>query len=139
MEEANRIKIVNEDSLNDSLILLVDDNIDCLHMLGLFFRMSGYTTASATNGDEALLLLSEWPFKLMITDYIMPGMNGLRLCERAKMIAPELSIIMITGADQEQLLPMARKLGICAVLPKPFNLSELLAKVRSKKILRRIE
>jgi CheY-like chemotaxis protein len=78
-------------------ILLVDDNA-----LGLAARKSvleehGYRIITASSGHEALSLLSEHRFELMVTDFKMPRMSGLELISEVRKIQPNLSIILLSG------------------------------------------
>lgn len=107
-------------------VLLVDDETSCLQMLGISLTMEGFSVTCATNGYDALNFLKEGSYDFMLTDYNMPGMNGLRLSEEAKKIVPKLTIIMLTGAPLDELKTDAIESGISAVLAKPFSTSELL-------------
>ena len=107
-------------------ILLVDDDIDCLQLLEEYLTMEGFKVTCASNGYEALNLLKTDSFAIMLTDYNMPGIDGLRLSEKARMSDPKMIIIMLTGAPLNQILADANKLGIAAVLAKPYQLAELL-------------
>lgn len=107
-------------------ILLIDDETICLQMLAACLVMEGFRVTCATNGYDALNFLKEGSYDFMLTDYNMPGMNGLMLSEEAKRIFPELTIIMLTGATLDGLKTDAIESGISAVLTKPFSTSELL-------------
>lgn len=95
-------------------------------MLGIFLAMEGFRVTCAINGYDALNSLKEFSYDFMLTDYNMPGMDGLRLSEEAKKIVPELTIIMLTGATLDELKTDAIESGISAVLAKPVSTSELL-------------
>ncbi|BCS52058.1 response regulator [Geobacter sp. SVR] len=106
-------------------ILIVDDNWDHRRLLAVSLAMEGYRATCAANASEALVLLKSTSFCLMLTDYNMPGMNGLKLSEEALKTSPGLVIVMITGGCATHLHQAAEKLGITAVLTKPLDVDEL--------------
>jgi len=122
-EEYSNLK--NEGELDDSGILIVDDDNNNLELLRHFFRGEGFGVTSASNADEALALLKVSRFSFLLTDYIMPGKNGLELAEEALGIFPDLKIIMITGNSSAQLSNRAATSGIRDVLVKPINFKDL--------------
>jgi len=126
MEWTHRNDSAAGETLDDRCVLIVDDDRDCLRLLHAWFVTEGFGVACAANGDEALALLQSKPFCLMLTDYNMPGMNGLRLSEEALKTDPGLAIIMVTASSVRQLHHIAAETGICAVLAKPFDIEELL-------------
>lgn len=130
MEWTDRNGSTNAEAMDDAGVLIVDDDRDSLQMLKMCFEMEGFRATCATNGDEALVLLKSSPFCLMLTDYNMPGMNGLRLSEEALKASPGLIIVMITGASLTKLYSRAAKLGITAVLAKPLDINELFNIIR---------
>lgn len=130
MEWTDRNGSTNAEAIDDAGVLIVDDDRDCRQMLKMYFEMEGFRATCATNGNEALVLLKSSPFCLMLTDYNMPGMNGLKLSEEALKAAPGLIIVMITGDHLAQLKHKAAKLGITAVLAKPLNTKELFSLIR---------
>lgn len=65
-------------------ILVVDDEPDTLVVFELLLSLSGYTVRTASSAEEALEALSRGPFDLILTDYMMPRMNGLELCARVR-------------------------------------------------------
>lgn len=112
-------------SIGKSCILIVDDDSDIRRMLAVCLAMEGFRVTCAASGDEALMLLKSSPFSLMLTDYNMPGMDGLSLSEEALKAFPGLIIVMMTGASVTQLYRQATEMGISAVLAKPLDVKEL--------------
>lgn len=108
-------------------ILLVDDDTVILSLLMNCFRQIGVGVDCAQNGADALKLLRENRYSLMLTDLQMPGMDGLELARNARELAPDLHIVMCTGFVTPELCAMADKTGIAQVLRKPFHFVELLA------------
>ncbi|MBT1070231.1 response regulator [Pelotalea chapellei] len=111
-------------------VLIVDDDSDCLQILKAYLAVEGYRVTCASDGFEALTVLKTGFFSLMLTDYNMPGLNGLELCEEARKIKPGLIMIMMTGATLNRLQADAFRLGISSLLAKPLDFSELLGVVR---------
>jgi CheY-like chemotaxis protein len=78
-------------------VLLVDDNRDGLSARKALLEEQGFITATATNGEEALEVLSKTTFDLMVTDFKMPKMNGIELIQCVRPLHPALRIIMLSG------------------------------------------
>jgi len=124
-EQPNAEEIENRQAIgapHDARILLVDD--EDLVRSGTAEMLSdlGYSVLEASSGAEALRLLrSGEPVDLMITDYLMPGMNGVQLVEQARPLAPSMQILLITGYSTIAEGPGAA----IPRLAKPFRQSEL--------------
>lgn len=84
-------------------ILLVDDDCDCLAIVKLLLEQAGMTVQCASSGEEGLLLLKNRLFLLMITDFNMPGLDGLNLARKSSKIASRMPIIMTTGNMSPEL------------------------------------
>lgn len=112
------------------MILLVDDDQEILTMVKGFLEEEGMTVQCANSGEEALGILRENDFRLMITDIKMPGLDGLALSERATIMAPHMPIIMMSGEVTPEIKRLADDAGIATVLSKPFKLQELGAVVK---------
>ncbi|NNM83240.1 MAG: Flp pilus assembly complex ATPase component TadA, partial [Burkholderiales bacterium] len=107
-------------------ILLVDDELNVLRALQRIFRRENYRISTASNGNEALDLLSTEDFHLMISDYLMPGMNGAELLRRAKEIQPEMIRIMLTGhADTNAVMGAINEGAVYKFILKPWNDDDL--------------
>jgi two-component system, cell cycle response regulator CpdR len=111
-------------------VLLVDDDVDNLHMVSNLLEAEGLLVQCAVSGKEALWKLDASTFDLMITDLNMPGMDGFELARKATVIAPQMPVIMFTGDISPDVLSKADKAGIAAVLGKPFPQGKLLKFVR---------
>lgn len=111
-------------------ILVVDDD---KMMLGLFKRIlerEGHGVHCVSSGEEALEQIMERTYSLMITDFNMPGLNGLELSRKGLEIAPRMPIIMDTGGNSPNFTRQAMEIGISKVLTKPFHTEELLETIR---------
>jgi CheY-like chemotaxis protein len=83
-------------------ILVVDDDEDVRHSLSEIIRLDGYRVTGASSGEEALALLEKGPASLVLTDLMMPDMNGWQLLRAIKTGHPEVLVAVITGYISEQ-------------------------------------
>jgi CheY-like chemotaxis protein len=102
-------------------ILLVDDSRDTLAALESLLRRRGFNVVSVTSPEEGLRLAENQPFDVVVTDFKMPGMNGLDFVHRLHRIAPRTHVVLITGypSEYEERRPSA--LGVDAYFIKPFD------------------
>lgn len=114
-------------------ILWVDDEIDQLKSHIIFLEKKGYKVTGASNGADAINLVSEKGFDLVLLDEMMPGQDGLTTLEEIKRINPHLPIIMVTKSEEENLMNQAIGKKIDDYLTKPVNPSQVLS--AAKKIL----
>ncbi|MBK5275535.1 MAG: response regulator [Desulfuromonadales bacterium] len=111
-------------------ILVVDDDRIVLELVKRVLGREGFVAYGAESGEEALEQIKERTFSLMITDYNMPGLNGLELARKGLELAPQMPIIMDSGMISPNLVRLAKEIGISRVLPKPFLVTELMETVR---------
>ena len=110
-------------------ILLVDDDVRILKSLGRYLRGAGYQVNEASDGDEAARLFTEDRFDLVLSDVMMPGVNGLELLERIRTVAPETPVVLISGfADLNRSLAIKR--GAADLIMKPFDPADLVSKLK---------
>lgn len=112
-------------------ILVVDDEPYYLLLVRNILEQVRMTVHCAASGEEALPRIKNGNFLLMITDLNMPGLNGLELARKALEIAPQMPIIMSTGAISPEIIRLALEIGISKVLAKPFHPNEMLKTIRS--------
>ncbi|MDP2154854.1 MAG: ATPase, T2SS/T4P/T4SS family, partial [Sulfuricella sp.] len=107
-------------------ILLVDDEPNVLKALQRVFRQENYEIALAGNGAEAIDLLRNGAFHLMISDYMMPGMTGAQVLKQAKAIQPDMIRIMLTGhADTGAVMGAVNEGAVYKFILKPWNDDDL--------------
>lgn len=112
-------------------IILAEDNTACRHLIASMLRALGYRIWDVEDGLEALELVQALGTDLLITDLLMPRMDGLELIMRLQLHAPWVPVIAITGAgDAESHLYSAKERGAVEVLAKPIEAVELAAAVR---------
>lgn len=109
-------------------ILLVDDE----EVIRLSFKRElqyFYQVSTASCYDEALAILSNDHFDMLITDLVMPGLNGLELLKKIKTCHPEMCIIVITGYGETETIIETLRSGADDLLIKPFDLEKILYRI----------
>ena len=109
-------------------ILLAEDDDSMRVYLARALERTGYHVVSVDNGVAALPLLESEPFDLLLTDIVMPEMDGIELAQKAAEIAPDIRVMFITGFAAVAL-KAGRKTPDAKVLSKPFHLRDLVAEV----------
>lgn len=103
------------------LALIVDDETSVCSILVRALSREGFVCSSALNGDEALNLLRQRKFDVVISDLRMPGISGLQLLERCHLEYPDVAFLMATAEDDLQVCVEAMKRGSADYLLKPFS------------------
>ncbi len=110
-------------------ILLAEDDSSMRAFLERALVKAGYEVISFENGADALDRLKEEAFTLLLTDIVMPRMDGIELARRASELDPELKIMFITGFAAVTLNNESRPPKDARVLSKPFHLKDLVHEV----------
>ena len=112
-------------------ILVVDDSPSLRRMIAACLRAGGYAVTEAADGDQARALALETSFDMLLTDQVMPGMDGLTLIRslRATERYAGIPILMLTTEADERIREQAREAGASGFLPKPFDPDQLMAAV----------
>ena len=113
-------------------ILVVDDEPTSLHLVRALLERAGHQVVTAKNGHEALALALADPPQMVVTDWMMPGMDGVELCKRLRSTEAgrDLYILILTGQNEEQRIVEAFEAGADDHVPKPFNPKLLAARIR---------
>ena len=130
-------------------VLIADDDKLSLNVLNDTLTRAGYDVLTASDGDQAWKKLQQSNAPLAILDWIMPGMEGIEICERASK-DPKLAnryMILLTGKGKTEDLVAGLQSGASDYLKKPFDEAELLARVEvgvrfielQKKLAERVE
>ena len=114
-------------------ILVVEDDKSLLPMITYNIEKNGFLVKSATNGEDALLLIKEEIPSLVIFDWMIPEPNGLELCKilRRKQETSNLPIIMLTAREEEEDRIRGLEYGADDYISKPFSPAELIARIKA--------
>ena len=110
-------------------ILLAEDDTDMRRFLVKALQQAGYEVISYDNGLSAYQRLREEPFELLLTDIVMPEMDGIELARRAAELDPDIKIMFITGFAAVALNPDNAAPRDARILSKPFHLRDLVNEV----------
>lgn len=112
-------------------VLLAEDEETVRNLTTRVLERSGYRVVSVANAEEALELWPQWraDVDFLLTDVIMPGLNGLELFNRLKSDKPELRVLYITGYPDDVIADQGMSAGV-HLLEKPFSPNKLLYRIR---------
>jgi two-component system cell cycle response regulator CpdR len=119
--------------MNDALtpkILLAEDDHDMRRFLVKALEQAGFSVVSFDNGLSAYDQLRVEPFELLLTDIVMPEMDGIELARRATELDPDIKVMFITGFAAVALNPDNHAPQKAKVLSKPFHLRDLVSEVQ---------
>jgi two-component system, cell cycle sensor histidine kinase and response regulator CckA len=125
-------KVSYEALRGSETILLVEDSEALREMTCAFLRMQGYTVIEATNGVEAVEAIQQYkaPIHLMLTDVVMPGINGPELAKRAATLCPDMKVLYASGYARDLLEACGASAPDIPLLEKPFNFDSLAQEIR---------
>jgi two-component system response regulator HydG len=108
-------------------ILIVDDEKTLVHLLAQNFLTApeDYEVVTVGSAEEAIELLYERPFGVVIADMVLPKMSGLELLERVRLMQPEAHVIVMSAYGTDEVRERASELGAFEYLEKPFPFAEL--------------
>ncbi len=114
-------------------ILVVDDDLGTRLSISDYLELSGYSVIVANDGQEALAMVEEYHTDLIVTDIVMPQINGYELVRRVrqKPAFRLLPVILLTARTKTQERILGYQSGCDLYLPKPFELEELAAAIRN--------
>lgn len=110
-------------------ILLAEDDEDMRRFLVKALNKAGFDVVAFGNGLEAFERMKEEPFTLLLTDIVMPEMDGIELARRASELDPDIKIMFITGFAAVALNPDNQAPKDAKILSKPFHLRDLVDEV----------
>jgi DNA-binding response OmpR family regulator len=118
--------------MNDAKkILIVEDDSGIADILCLNFKDEGYDVTHAAEGNIAVQLLENQHWDALILDLMLPGIDGLEICRRARAMKRYTPIIMISARSSEVHRVLGLELGADDYLPKPFSVLELVARLKA--------
>ncbi len=122
----------SETGRRPTTILVVDDEPSVLALVRTMLWRAGYTVLEASGGQQAMLLAAEQaaPIQLLLTDVLMPDMNGYDLAEKFTSQYPQAKVLFMTGyRDKVVLESTGRPLDNAPLIRKPFTAFNLIAKI----------
>ena len=111
-------------------VLLVDDDPEICRFLAMLLELEGFDPASATRAEDALALAAEEPPAAVLVDIAMPDVDGFELCRRLRARGVTAPILVVSARPGEQLHQRALDAGADEFIRKPFDNSDLLARLR---------
>ena len=120
--------------MNEPHILVVDDNPEIREIIQILLGGEGFDVTQAANGDQALSLLGEQPFELIILDIMMPGLNGYQICRKIRETS-NAPILFLSARTKDSDKTLGFSSGGDDYLAKPFSYTELVWRVKA--LLRR--
>jgi two-component system, OmpR family, KDP operon response regulator KdpE len=118
-------------------VLVVDDEPALRRVFRTSLAASGFLIKEARSGEEAVDILPQHPFDLVLLDINMPGIGGVETCREIRALAPKIGILMVTVRDAEQDMVRALEAGADDYVTKPVRFRELVARMRA--VLRRLD
>jgi two-component system cell cycle response regulator len=117
-----------------SSVLIVDDDAALLDVFKRGLSSEDYHCEVAVTAAAALELIDKTPFDVMVTDIILPDMNGFKLTENAKRLRPNMAVIIMTGYIEDFSYDDAVEAGASDFIKKPFTLKEMKARIEHAKM-----
>lgn len=118
-------------------ILVVEDDDDIAELLRMHLRDEGYDAVRVADGTQGMAALEEGGWHALVLDLMLPGVDGLEICRRARAMAHYIPIIITSARSSEVHRILGLELGADDYLAKPFSMMEFVARVRA--LLRRSE
>jgi CheY-like chemotaxis protein len=119
--------------LTGTSILIVDDDGDLIHLLGILLRSEGATVVAAASAREAVAVLERQPIDVLVSDINMPAEDGIWLIKKIRKsfraVARRLIAVAVTGEVKPGIREQALSGGFDAFVAKPIDLSILLEKI----------
>jgi CheY-like chemotaxis protein len=120
---------VSEPTTPETKILIVEDEPGVRDFVKRGLLSVGYDVLAVEDGEQALEQLRKTPFHLMVTDIVMPGLDGIALALKAAKEQPDLRILLMTGYATERQRAHNLESLVHTVLAKPFSLKALITAV----------
>lgn len=110
-------------------ILLAEDDESMRTFLARAIERAGYEVIAVDRGTAALPLIAQGGYDLLLTDIVMPEMDGIELAQRAAALAPDMRVVFITGFAAVALSRASAAAPKSRVLSKPFHLRDLISEI----------
>ena len=138
-EDKKECEALTINQSSDVRFLVVDDQPEICALLEHLLRAGGFYGESCTSGEEALSILRQGRFHVVLADLNMPGIGGMALLEEVRTQFPDVAFVMITGTGDIRCVVRAFKAGTSDYLCKPIQLDDLIASVRRAVEIKRSE
>ena len=112
--------------IEKNMILVVDDDPECRDILMRLLTLSDYEVETVESGRDAVELLKRAEFKLVLTDIVMPDMDGLELLSHVKSHYPNIPVIMVTGRASNESKNEVLEKGAEGLILKPYTRNQLM-------------
>ena len=114
-------------------VLIVDDEKDFLDIIAERIGARGMDVSTASSAEDALNMVDEESFDVVIMDFMMPALDGFKALKLMKAKRPEVQIILLTGNVPDEKRIEAKALGALDVIEKPPDLKDLIEKIKKAK------
>ena len=114
-------------------VLIVDDEKDFLDAIAERIGVRGMAVSTASSAEDALNMIEEEVYDVVIMDLMMPGLDGFKALKLMKTRQPEVQVIFLTGNVPEEKRIEAKALGALGVIDKPPDLKDLIQKIKKAK------
>ena len=118
-------------------VLIVDDEKDFLDIIAQRIGARGMDVSTASSAEDALNMVEEESYDVVIMDFMMPALNGFKALKLMKTKQPEVQIILLTGNVPDEKRIEAKALGALDVIEKPPDLNDLIRKIKKAKKARK--
>ncbi len=105
-------------------ILLAEDDRNLSRSIDILLTLEGYQVIAVYNGEEALNKLLKQKYDMLITDIVMPNMNGIELVKKIRLINPQIPILIVSGRLNDDLIRELETMQVTRILPKPIKPNE---------------
>lgn len=125
--------LINGQEQGQPIITIVDDEEMVVTSVKAFLTLeTDYTVHGFTDPEQAARFLETSPVDVVVSDYLMPKLNGIQLLGRAKQLQPEAARVLLTGhADKQSAIQAINEVGLFQYLEKPWDNSQLLLVIQS--------
>lgn len=123
----------NGKAAGQPVVLIVDDEEMVITSVKAFLNLeTDYDIKGFTDPEEAARYLETHPADVVVSDYLMPKMNGIQLLAKAKQLQPEAARVLLTGhADKQSAIQAINEVGLFQYLEKPWDNAQLLLVIQS--------
>lgn len=118
-------------------VLIVEDDAHIANLLQLHLRDEGYSVTHTADGAEGIQMLEQGNWDALVLDLMLPNVDGLEICKRARMMSRYIPIIITSARSSEVHRILGLELGADDYLAKPFSVIELMARIKA--LLRRTD